>query len=302
MSTYTQSLADDSFAIFLFHGVIRQPRSGIRNYTHKHLTLDRFVSILRDLRQAGTPVSIPDIVAATQQGRLLPKRGFSITFDDGFENNYSVAAPALRDLKIPAIFYITTHFVEANSLSWIDMIESAVEKQAAAQLSLPEAEISGTFETREQQIDLLDRIRQYVKSNPSLDPYGFADRICQQLSLKAIEPDPQLDQKMTWTQVRELSNDELFTIGGHSHTHRILSYLRPPELEQELATSLLLLRDHLGISVEHYSYPEGLRHCYSDSVISELRRHGIICSPTAEPGINHVGDDLFRLKRIPVVD
>ena len=40
----------------------------------------------------------------------FPPNSFAITFDDGFENNLSVAAPLLSDLKIPLTIYITTNF------------------------------------------------------------------------------------------------------------------------------------------------------------------------------------------------
>jgi hypothetical protein len=58
---------------------------------------------------------------------------------------------------------------------------------------------------------------------------------------------------------------------------------------------------NLDVAIEHYSYPEGLANCYSDRVIDLLRRQGIVCAPSAEHGVNRVGDDLFHLKRIMVV-
>ena len=139
-----------------------------------------------------------------------------------------------------------------------------------------------------------------VKSDSAIDPYEFAYDIWHQLGVKTIEPDPDLDQKMSWAQVQELSRDKLFTVGGHGHTHRILEYLEQSELEREISVSLEQLRAHLNVSIEHYSYPEGLASCYSDRVINLLRRHGIVSSPSAEHGTNRVGDDLFHLKRIMV--
>jgi peptidoglycan/xylan/chitin deacetylase (PgdA/CDA1 family) len=52
---------------------------------------------------------------------------FVLTFDDGFENNYTIAAPILLRLNVPAIFYITTDYIEKNMMSWIDLIEYAAE-------------------------------------------------------------------------------------------------------------------------------------------------------------------------------
>ena len=106
---------------------------------------------------------------------------------------------------------------------------------------------------------------------------------------------------MSWDDVRTLASGEGFTVGGHSHTHRILSHLPPDELRHEVDTSIGMLSDALGDPVRHYSYPEGLEHCYSDEVIEVLRERGIVCAPTAEPGVNRVGDDLFRLRRYFVV-
>jgi hypothetical protein len=179
-------------AIFLFHGVIREPRHQVRNYTHKHLTLDRFVAVLQDLCASGAPVSMPEVVAAHVHRLSLPARAFVITFDDGFENNYSVAAPVLDDLKIPATFYVTTGFIESNTSSWIDMIEYAVEKTPRFELQLRWPELSGAYETREQKLGLLHQIRQVVKNDSSIEPYDFAKEIWQQLGVHEMEPDPQL--------------------------------------------------------------------------------------------------------------
>jgi len=300
MSNYGDFLTDDGFAIFLFHGVIRQQRHPIRNYTTKHLPLDRFRAVLDDLCAQGTPVSLPEIVEATANGGRLPNRSFAITFDDGFENNLSVAAPVLAARKIPATFYVTSDFIESNGASWIDIIEAVIEAKDQFSLSLPAAELNGSYSGREQKLALLNAIRRIVKNDPHVDPYEFADEIKRQVGTETINADPELDQKMSWRQVSELAAHGLFTVGGHGQTHRILAYLDQPALEQEIATCLGQLAGHLGSQIRHFSYPEGLAHCYSDRVIEVLRHHGIVCAPTAEHGINHLGDDLFRLKRIMV--
>lgn len=301
LTEYTDALQADGVAIFLFHGVIPSDRHEVRNYTRKHLTADRFAAILDSLAAAGTPVAMDDLVAATRDGSALPPRAFVITFDDGFENNYSVAAPILEQRGIPATFYVTSGFIDGNTSSWTDLIEHAFELRGQVSVAWDGSERAVTCETAEQKRAVLDRIRAFVKSQPAADPYAFADAIRRQLGVAAAPDDPHLDRKLSWRQVRELSQHVLFTIGGHGHTHRILAFLGREELEREIATSITLLQPHVAGPLAHYSYPEGLAHCYSDDVVAALRRHGIACSPTAEPGINRVGDDLFHLKRISVV-
>jgi hypothetical protein len=69
----------------------------------------------------------------------------------------------------------------------------------------------------------------------------------------------------------------------------------------EIKTSVDLLAQKAGVYSPHYSYPEGLAHCYSDEVIDTLKIYGVICCPTAIDGINQVINDLFHLYRITVV-
>ena len=242
-----------------------------------------------------------DIVAANYGELVLPHRAFAITFDDGFENNYSVAAPVLEEFSVPTTFYITTDFIESNRPSWIDMVEYAVETHSKCELQLSSIGINGRYETEQEKFFLLDEIRRLVKSNAKINPYEVAEEVWAQLGVKDFTPDPELDQKMNWDQVRELSQNKLFTIGGHSHTHQVLEYLTQPELEKEVGISMNKLEEQLDYLVKHYSYPEGLENCYSNRVINVLKQHGIICAPSAIHGENCIGDDLFHLKRIMIV-
>lgn len=301
MTPCSAHLREDEYAIFLFHGVISQRRNPIRNYTGKHLARNHFVEILRDLHKHGAPVSMPEVVTAHKEGRRLPERAFAVTFDDGFENNYSIAAPILAEMKLPATFYITTGFVDSNSPSWIDMVEFAIERTHSVTLDLPYPGLRGHFESREEKIGLLDTVRRVVKNDAHLDPYEFAHNLWKQVGVAHMDPDPELDQKMSWRQVRELSQNELFTVGGHGHTHRILGFLPPDQLEREIAISIETMRSHLHKPAQHYSYPEGLENCYSEQVIKVLQGHGIVCSPSAMHGTNRFGDNLFNLRRIQVV-
>lgn len=297
MKDYPALLRPDRLMILLFHGVIPRQRHAVRNYTRKHLEAPRFTELLCSLLSAGgSPVSLDDAI----RGEPLPQRAFAVTFDDGFENNASVAAPILRDLRVPATFYVTTGFIESNGLSWTDMLENALEAAGGVALRVPGLE--GRYDRPAEKIALMDRIRAHVKNDSSIDPYAFAERILREMNVERVHIDPQLDQKLRWPQLTELAKDPLFTVGGHGHTHRILSFLTPTELEAEITQSVDLLRSRSGIEVRHYSYPEGLAHCYSDEVISALKRHGVRCCPTAEEGTNPPGTDPFHFKRVWVTE
>lgn len=298
-----QRLRDDRLVILLFHGVVEHARRGVRNSSGKHIERERFIRILSEIKQAGQPLGMDEVIEHHVARRVFPPRAFAVTFDDGFENNHSVAAPILAEMNIPATFYVTTGFVENNAMSWIDRIERGLDVVEAGRVRLPWSATDCAFSRVEEKISLLNEIRHHAKRSRDLDLGALADDILAQCGVRddpRHDVDP-FDLKMSWEQVRSLADQEGFIIGGHSHTHATLSFLPPADLEWEIATSLGFLRQRAGIATRHYSYPEGLDFCYSEDVITALRRHGIVCSPTAEDGDNRLEDDLFRLKRISVV-
>ncbi|MFQ5651442.1 MAG: polysaccharide deacetylase family protein [bacterium] len=296
---YGQRLTDSTLAIFLFHGVVEKSDYQIRNYTRKHLEKDFFYAVVKHLRQTGYPMSMEDVVACHHEREPFPPRSFVMTFDDGFENNYSIAAPILKDFQIPATFYLTTDFVENNTMSWIDRIEYCLEATPKGTLRLPWYERPRDFASEQERKDILDDIRASAKRNANLEVDTLVSDIFQQCGLTEIyQSDQPIDLKMSWPQAKTLHEDPDFTVGGHTHRHVILSFLSSAELEKEVRTSFAYLDKKAGIQTVHYSYPEGLEHCYSDEVIRVLQKHGVVCCPTAMDGTNSHRDNLFHLKRI----
>ena len=60
-------------------------------------------------------LSLSEQVAASKAGRDLGG-SLSITFDDGYLNNFEVAAPILRRAGLPATFFVTTGFIGSNKI------------------------------------------------------------------------------------------------------------------------------------------------------------------------------------------
>lgn len=291
-------LSDDGLVIFLFHGVVERSTHQVRNYTHKHLEKEYFARLMKGLAASGRALSMDELVEHHAGGVPFPPRSFAVTFDDGFENNCSIAAPILADLRIPATFYVTTGFIEHNAMSWIDRIEYCLEHARLGTLRFPWHGEPWAFSTDADKVAILDHLRGRVKRDSSINLDALVAEVFSQCGVHEVgQSDDPLDRKMTWKQVRELHEHPLFTVGGHTHSHRILSWLAPALLDEEIGTSIDLCRRRAGIDLRHYSYPEGLHHCYSDKVIRALIQRGIVCCPTAEPGLNRHTDDLFHLHR-----
>lgn len=297
----TSLLDAEELTILLFHGVVKSRTSGVRNYTGKHLHRELFARCIGELAEVGTALSMDDVLSHMEHGVAFPDKAFAVTFDDGFENNVSVAAPILGDFSVPATIYVATEFVDQNRMSWIDRIEEAVEHVPNQALALNWTNEIFLLEDTDSRINFLKAVRTFVKTSPNVDANAFADQLCEQLAAEDLEHGSgELDRKMSWDQVRNLADSQLLSIGGHSHTHAILSFLSPEELDGELDKCFDLLGEKGGVAPVHFSYPEGLEHCYSEDVIKALKQRGVRCSPTAISGTNRVKDDPFHLSRFLV--
>ncbi len=301
---YINKLQKGKHSIFLFHGVIEKSFNGIRNYTKKHILKEEFENLLVNLKKKGEPLSLDQVINFHNEKTPLPDFSFSITFDDGFENNYSIAKPILEKLSIPATFYISTNLVDKNLMTWIDQIEFCIDTLGTRTFDLPWNSLPIKVFSKKTKIDFLDDIRKNIKKNPNkFVPKEIVRYIFNHCEMVLISSnDGPLDKKMNWNQVYNLHSHELFSVGGHSHNHVSLGLLKPNEMKKEIMRSIKFLKDKANIETQHYSYPEGQEIDFDRNVVQFLKKNRIKCCPTAIYGQNdNLLSSLFYLKRILVV-
>lgn len=292
-------LSPESPTVFLFHGVSRRRTVGVRNYTGKHVDAQEFVGILDALQQVGSSCSIAEVAEFVNGDCALPSNSFSLTFDDGFWNNLTVAAPILHGRGIHGAFYVVSGFMDGSSLTWVDRIESAVAATSRASFRAP-SPVGGEFSlnTTDERIHLMRCIRTAAKSSPSTDLEAFADEICHGLGVPEPITIEELDRKLTAEDVRALGADEMFTIGSHSATHPILSRLTGHRLVREIDGSLDELEVVLGKRIDTFAYPEGFAGSYGPEALRLLQQRGVASAVTTIPGSNVKGTARLEIHRV----
>jgi peptidoglycan/xylan/chitin deacetylase (PgdA/CDA1 family) len=78
------------------------------------LPLPLFRRQLTALAETGRVVAYDRALALLEEGRPLADDLFVLTFDDGYEDFYSQVLPVLDELKLPAILFVTTGFIEES--------------------------------------------------------------------------------------------------------------------------------------------------------------------------------------------
>jgi len=113
----------------MFHGVSRKKRHKIPSNVQPHLELIEFESIIEWLKINFDFLTIDDLINHGKSGVLL-------TFDDGFNNNYTNVVPILKKNNIPAIFFTATqHIVSKNN--WLHFVRNNVDSYWSTQKNIP---------------------------------------------------------------------------------------------------------------------------------------------------------------------
>lgn len=99
-----------------------------------------------------------------------------------------------------------------------------------------------------------------------------------------------------WSEVNEMADSGLVTIGAHTHSHPDMRDLTALESELELERSNDLIEMHTGVLPKHFAYPFGF---WSESSERAVRKHYDTAVLGAGPPITKT-TDLHRLSRLPV--
>ncbi len=226
-------------------------------------TPDAFENQMRRLRDAFRVISLDELIGGStplidESGRLnLVEPTVLVTFDDGYRDNLTLAAPILKSLNLTATLFVTTGFVGVvRALPWWDRVAYAVQASQKSELAL-ERPNRETLPLMGDRSPAIHRLIEY---------FIAAGWTAQEDELAHLEEragiDPILRDSATeglFLNVRQLQEwtDMGFSIGAHTETHRRLGGLDQTDLRQELNGARGTLESWLNHPVDTVAYPYG---------------------------------------------
>ena len=184
------------------------------------------------------------------QENKLPARAACITFDDGYANNFDVAASILRECRLPAIFFVTAGAIE-KGIMWNDLVIEGI-RVGSHDLSLKDlgfGEYRLTDDTSRR--TAINDIITKLKYKELAARWAIAESIYSQATGKSP---PRL--MMTTEQVAGLGTQG-FDIGAHTMNHPILKELSPNDARHEIEASRIWVGDVTGSKPMAFAYPNG---------------------------------------------
>ena len=229
-----------SAAILVYHRVSNDERSPL------FVAPWRFRQQMNYLRLHHRVVPLAELVATLRRGEPLTAPTVAITFDDGYRDNLTEAAPILRDFGLPATLFLATDPQERGEPFWWDILELA---------GLADPETLAGLKTRP--YDEFRLAIDFARANLSAEALDYTMR---RLYLS-------WDEVRQWTALGH-------SVGAHTATHPILSRVPAAGVRAELRASRAAIERQIGHTVDLFAYPNGRAIDFTDETARIVAEEG----------------------------
>lgn len=286
LATAAPAGADGCLSVLIYHRVLRAPDPLLPDEP----TAGEFEQTMRWIRSTFNVIPLADGIAGLRDGRL-PQRALAITFDDGYANNATLAAPILASLGLHATFFLATGYLDGGRMfndTVLEAVRAAREVLDLQIIGLGRYEFTSDADRRAALTALLDVLR----DQPPRERADLAERIADAAGApRASSP------MMTGEQAARLATDG-FTLGAHTVNHPILARLADDVARDEILASRCRVEQLAGASVNLFAYPNGRpNRDYTPNTVRLVREAGFVGAVTTSPGAARVCSDPWQVPR-----
>jgi peptidoglycan/xylan/chitin deacetylase (PgdA/CDA1 family) len=251
-----------------------------------------FEDLLKLLCSEFWPVTLKELIEQPEgEGG---RQRVALTFDDGWEDTFSVAYPLLLRYEVPATVFICTGLVKEE------------------QQMLPEerfARIWNCCATRGQLPQLQGDLRKWGVSSSATERGGWAGRLkklpldAKLMMLSHMEeayhiPHDGTRRFMTWDEARIMQRGGI-DFGSHTVRHSTLKIEQQSTILNELTESRRVISAQLGDTADFLAYPNG---AYDERVMELAESAGFSHAFTTEPGFVRRKTNPLAIPRISMAD
>ena len=291
-------LSSRSLLVLTYHRVIPRDPGVAGQRPPNTLFTDEFEEQMAFVAKRYNVLAGDKLRAVIEGTESISRYSLAITFDDGYENNFSHALPILQRHGLHAVFFLTTSLIGNKDQSlWFDRLDRLLS-------IVPSAELSEWLRRHDSPLSASreEEIRPYFKNLPSARQSEILDGMEQQFRHAGVSKrDETVYGLMSWDQVRLMASAGM-TIGSHTASHQILAAVSPTEVQAELLSSRRRVEEETGRTCWCFAYPNGARRDFRASDELAVRETGYLCAFTQISGSIDSSTPRYSLPRIAIPD
>lgn len=222
-------------------------------------------------------IPLYELIQELKKGLVIPNT-ISITFDDGYSDNYVNVLPLLEEYKLHSTIFITAGLIGSKYEFWWDALEKIFLTVKALPDKLcvlsPKGKHIWNLRTAEGRLVAYDEICEILRYD------AFEDI---QKSLNDLFEWSKVDKNARSThriineeELRSLSKSQYIEIGSHSLTHTKLNVLPYEKQRKEIFESKRIIEEIICKTVRLFSYPFGSSIDFSEETKRLLIEAGYI--------------------------
>ncbi|MDD1777731.1 MAG: polysaccharide deacetylase family protein [Candidatus Helarchaeota archaeon] len=254
-----------------------------------------FAHQMQMIKSQAQPVSLLEMVNRIKGGIKADGLYVAVTFDDGYANNLLLAYPILKELNIPATLFISTAYVDNPSLiPWWDELHHLVKKLTGTiKIEFNGIKLNFDMNIPNGKRTLIAKLSNFMTNGTALEKENILSLLrCRVFNYSK----PDRNAFADWTQLKQVVDEGLISVGGHTVTHANLTECVDFGIK-EIDEGKARLEEVLGFPISLFAYPFG---AFNNDIIGAVRYADFLAAVTCAIGINQAADDVFSLKRIPI--
>lgn len=269
--------------MLLYHSISDRRRDPLCLATHPA----HFEAQLRWLAKASTPLPLDDFVDQMRNG-TLPTNATSVTFDDGYADNFLTAEPLLRRIGIPGTVFLATAGLNSKKEPWWEALDAillesdvlpeqfrwrALTFSVEPLLDPARAQWTAREAPATQRESAFLQVSEFAKHLSSIDRTELLEALA---AWAGFERGARADRRWaTWNEIRDALRGGVLSLGGHTRSHSCLATRPADEQRQEISKGLDDIEQQTGTRPATFAYPFGTYHDFTSRSRAIVRRSGL---------------------------
>lgn len=283
----------DRLTILMYHAVIRSPLA-VNDWCF--LPEASFRAQMRYVREHFDVLPLGEATKRLREGSIRRPTA-SITFDDGFHNNYDAAFPILQETGLPATIFLTTDLIDTDETIWFCRLHEAVMGTRRGSLTW-----DGTVYDLSNPRSKSDASAYLQESMKNLTSETFERSFGRLLQVLDYDARRSIERESPFrilsnAAIKKMAASGLIDFGAHTRTHRILSGLSENECSRDILGSLVAVSRITERPCLLFAYPNGQSSDYTRHAVRTLGANGVIAAVTTRPGPNDSRTPPLELRR-----